>query len=268
MAAVSNAGDGQGPMTSPVDAYAVLSPSARLVAQVYGVVAPHAVGVPRITKVLARAGISLLGPPLREAEVRRCTQEVVEAGIGFKPPSPANVGVCAHPAWAVSLTSEAAKGRRLEPILGAFEATRASPRSDPYMYETLFRCYAVAGDFRNLDELIGGDPHPDDWRFLAEPLAIDLLGLLPQRHVDNALTGCLRHVIDTAGAAEPVIDACQRLASSPAIHAADTAFIEVLKRAVPGRRRPVRRIAKGGSRTQAGNDRSVGDQRRDCHAPG
>ncbi len=216
-------------MTSPVDAYAVLSPSARLVAQVYGVVAPHAVGVPRITKVLARAGISLLGPPLREAEVRRCTQEVVEAGIGFKPSGPANAGVCAHPAWAVSLTSEAAKGRRLEPILGAFEATRASPRSDPYMYETLFRCYAVAGDFRNLDELIGGDPHPDDWRFLAEPLAVDLLALLPARHIDSALTGCLRHVIDTAGAAEPVIDACGRLASSPAAHAADIAFIEVLK---------------------------------------
>ena len=211
-----------------VDAYAVLSPSARLVAQVYGVVAPHAVGVPRITRVLARAGISLLRRPLTEAEVRRCSQEIVDAGIGFKPTRPANTGVCAHPAWAVSLTGEAAKGRRLESILGAFEATRASARADPLMYETLFRCYAVAGDFGNLDELIGGEPHPDDWRFLAEPLATDVLALLPEAHLDNALAGCLRHVIDTAGAAEPVIDVCERLASAPAVHAAEIAFIQIL----------------------------------------
>lgn len=79
--------------TSPVDAYAVLSPPARLVAQVYGVVAPHTVGVPRITKVLARAGISLLRRPLTEAEIRRCSQEIVDAGIGFRPPRPANAGV-------------------------------------------------------------------------------------------------------------------------------------------------------------------------------
>ena len=216
-------------MTNAVDAYAVLSPSARLVAQVYGVVAPHGVGVPRVTKVLARAGISLLRRPLTEAEVRRCSQEIVNAGIGLKPPRPANTGVRTHPAWAVSLTSEAAKGRRLEPILSAFEATRTGPRTDPFMYETLFRCYAVAGDYGNLDELIGGEPHADDWRFLAEPLAVDILARLPAGHIDNALTGCLRHVIDTAGAAEPVIDACKRLASTPARHAPDIALIEILK---------------------------------------
>ena len=215
--------------TNPVDAYAVLSPPARLVAQVYGVVAPHTVGVPRITKVLARTGISLLRRPLTEAEVRRCSQEIVDAGIGFRPPRPANAGVCARPEWAVSLTCEAAQGNRLEPILAAFEATRPSPRSDPFMYETLFRCYVVAGDFDNLDELMGRERHPDDWRFLAEPLAVDLLARLPTGHVDSALAGCLRHVTETAGAAEPVIDACGNLATTPAVHAAEIAFIEILK---------------------------------------
>ena len=222
-------GDGQALMASPVDAYAVLSPPARLVAQVYGVVAPHTVGVPRITKVLARAGISLLRRPLTEAEVRRCSQEIVDAGIGFRPARPAKAGICARPEWTVSLTSEAAQGGRLEPILGAFEATRASPRTDPFMYETLFRCYVVAGDFRNLDELIGGEAQPEDWRFLAEPLAVDVLARLPEDHVDKALSGCLRHVTETAGAAQPVIDACRHLANSPAVHAAEIALIEILK---------------------------------------
>ena len=216
-------------MTSAVDAYAALSPSARLVAQVYGVLAPHTLGAPRVTRVLARAATSLMRRPLTEAEVRRCVQDIVDAGIGFRPARPARAGVRAAPRWAVSLTAEAARGGRLEPILGAFEATGASPRSDPHMHETLFRCYAVAGDFRRLDELTGGQPDPEDWRFLAEPLATDVLARLPADHVDDALAVCLRHVIEAAGAAEPVIDACRRFASAPAVHAADIAFIQVLK---------------------------------------
>ena len=216
-------------MSKPTDLYAALSPAARLVAQAYGVVAPHPMGVARTTKVMANAGVRLLGRRVTEAEIRRGNQEIIDAGIGFKPVRPANSGVGAARHWAVLLTSEAQREGRLGPILSAFEVTRTGPRSDPYMYETLFRCYVVDGDFENLDELIGSERFVDDWRFLAEPLATDILARLPRRHIDQALAGCLREVIETASPAEPVIAACPRFASGPEVHVADIAFIRVLQ---------------------------------------
>ena len=216
-------------MSKSTDLYAALSPAARLVAQAYGVVAPHPMGVPRTTKVLATAGVRLLGRRVTEAEIRRCNQEIIDAGIGFKPVRPVNSGVCAARHWAVLLTSEAHREGRLEPILSAFEVTRTGPRSDPYIYETLFRCYVVDGDFANLDGLVGNEFLVDDWRFLAEPLAHDILARLPKRHIDHALAGCLREVMGTASSAEPVIAACRRFATAPEVHVADIAFIRVLQ---------------------------------------
>ena len=216
-------------MPAPADLYAALSPAARLVAQVYGVVAPHPMGVARTRRVLARARVRLLGRQLNEADIRRCNHEIINAGLGFKPVRPANSGICAAPRWALRLTGKAQQEGRLESVLAAFEETRPGPQADSFMYETLFRCYVVAGDFENLDELIGNERLVDDWRFLAEPLAIDILARIPRRHIDDALAGCLRHAIDTTAPSEPVIAACRRLASDPGVHATDIAFIHVLQ---------------------------------------
>ena len=46
-------------MTEP-GAYAALTPAARLVAQAYGVVAPHGMGAARTARVLSQAGVTLL----------------------------------------------------------------------------------------------------------------------------------------------------------------------------------------------------------------
>ena len=216
-------------MNRQATVYAALSPSARLVAQVYGVVAPHALSVGRVARMLAGADIRLLRRSLSEAEVRRCNAEIVDAGIGFRPDGRANAGICAAPDWAVSLTSEAVQANHLARILKAFESTRRHIGADVHIYEMLFRCYVVAGDFRNLDGLIGNEASVDEWRFLAEPLAVDALAGLPARHIDAALAGCLRHAADMLAVAEPVIDACRRLASSPEVHAADIAYLHILR---------------------------------------
>ena len=216
-------------MTSQANNYAALSPSARLVAQVYGVVAPHPLSVARVARMLAQAEIRLLRRAMSEAEVRRCNREIVDAGIGFRPEGRTNAGICAAPDWAVSLTSEAVEAKHLGRILNAFENTRRHIGADVHIYEMLFRCYVVAGDFRNLDGLIGNEASVDEWRFLAAPLAVDVLARLPARHIDSALAGCLRHAADTASPPEPVIDACRRFASGPEVHAGDIAFVHVLK---------------------------------------
>ena len=218
-------------LNAPVDAdpYAALSPGARLVAQAYGVVAPHGIGVSRTARVLAKASVDLLGRSLTQADVRRANDELIGAGIGCRPPSP-NVGVAATRPWAVALALRAQHEGRLAKILAAFQATRPGPGIDRYMFQTLFRCYVIRRDFGNLDALLEGDKGSvDQWRFLAEPLAVDVLETLPERYVDPALTGCLRHTIDIGAAPEPAIDACHRLALHPERHAADIAYIRILQ---------------------------------------
>ena len=214
--------------TDPSDPYAALSPAARLVAQVYGVVAPHGMGVTRTARVLSQAGVTLLGRHLTQGEIRGANSEIIDAGIGFRPGG-GNGGVRAANRWAVALASQALSEGRLQTIMDAFKATRPGPGADKYMVETFFRCYVIGGDFDNLDQLLEGDEDSvDEWRFLAEPLAVDVLAKLPARHIERALKGCLRQVIDTAAPSEPVIAACQRLSSHPEVHAADIAFIHIL----------------------------------------
>ena len=81
---------------------------------------------------------------------------------------------------------------------------------------------------RSLPGLPGGNGSTDEWGFLAEPPAVDLLETLPSRYIDRALAGCLRHVIHLVSPPEPVIAAC-RLSSHPELHAADIAYIHILQ---------------------------------------
>ena len=216
-------------LNAPTDAYAALSPGARLVAQAYGVVAPHGIGVNRTARILALASVELLGRNLTQADVRRANDELINTGIGTRPQSP-NIGVAATRNWAVKLAVKAQQEGRLTKILDAFQATRPNPGVDRYLFETLFRCYAVCGDFGNLDELLEGEESAEyEWRFLAEPLAVDVLATLPDRYIDDALAGCLRHTLDIGAPPEPVIHACHRFSMDPARHAADMAYIRILQ---------------------------------------
>ena len=163
-------------------------------------------------------------------EIRVANSEIIAAGVGFRPGGGAKTGVCAADRWAVALAVKAQQESRLRKILDAFEATRSSLGADRYIFETLFRCYVIDGDFDDLDQLLEGDEvSVDEWRFLAEPLAADVLAKLPARHIDRALKGCLRQVIDTAAPPEPVIAACQRLSLHPEVHADDIAYIRILQ---------------------------------------
>ena len=214
---------------SIVEAYAALSPAARLVAQVYGVVAPHGLGVGRTTRILSRAGVTLLDRQLTEREVRQANEELIKAGVALRP-GPRNVGVCASSRWATVLAIHARHDGRIRNILDAFSATRPNPGVDRYVFHTAFRCYVIAGDFDSLDALLDGDDGSrDEWGFLAQSPAVDLLETLPPHHIDRALSGCLRHVIHFASPPEPVIAACRRLSSHPELHAADIAYIRILQ---------------------------------------
>ena len=215
------------PVPSTVDSYAALSPAARLVAEAYGVIAPYAMGVTRIANVLSQAKVKFANRALAVEQIRQCNHELLDAGICLRH---AQEGVRAAPHWALSLTRNAHAAHRLLPIMTAFRSVHGRLwYDDPDEREMLFRCYVVAGDFNRLEALIGGAPTADHWRLLAEPLAIDILEALPERHVENALSGCLRHVYDTAAPSEPVIEICERLSSEPHVHAPEIAFVRLLQ---------------------------------------
>ena len=191
-------------------------------------VAPHGIGVGRTTNILSRAGVTLLDRRLTEREVRQANEELIRAGIALRPGAP-NVGVCASHEWGTVLALHARHDGRIRNILDAFSATRPNPGADRYVFHTLFHCYVIGGDFDNLDALLEGDDgSTDEWGFLAEPPAVDLLETLPSRYIDRALAGCLRHVIHLVSPPERVIAAC-RLSSHPELHAADIAYIHILQ---------------------------------------
>ena len=217
------------PALSEQESYAALSPVARLVAQTYGVLAPHGLGVQRTARILSHAGVRLLGRRLSQPDVRQANDELVAAGIAFRPQPPQG-GVCASRRWAVSLATLAWQEGRLESILDAFDATRRQPGADRHLFATHFRCRVIVGAYDGLDAMLEEHGHaPDAWGFLADPLAVDVLERLPERYIDGALSACLREVIDTAAPPEPVIAACGRLSTHPEAHAAQIAFIRVLQ---------------------------------------
>ena len=214
---------------SGIDGYAALAPAEKLVAQIYGVIAPQPVGVKRARRIASQAGNPLTEKRLNEADIRSANSKLIAAGIAMRPEVAGNGGVCATPHWTVDLTRHALADGRLQNILAAFEATRSGYGAEPSRYHILCRCFLVSGEFDQLEKLTGGDVPAQVWRLFAEPLAIHILQTLPERYRDPALAGCLRHVIDTAADPEPVFRCWQRLTGRPERHAADVAFIHILQ---------------------------------------
>ena len=191
------------------DAYAELSPAARLVAQVCGVAFPSWLRQAHAVRLLRQAEVRLLGRYLNAEQVRRGKDELLEARV-LKADSP---GYRVDPAWALPMTRAAYEEGRLEPLLRAYLADPPSGTwYEPLSDEPLLRGYLVAGRFDKLDALveeIEAADAPLDWAFLAEPLQTDLLRTLPQRHQSAALASCLRHAVDAAAPADALLALCK-----------------------------------------------------------
>ena len=191
------------------DAYAELSPAARLVAQVCGVAYPSWLRQTHAVRLLRQAGVRLLGRYVNSEQVRQGKDELLAARM-LRADSP---GYRVQPEWALPLTRAAhAEGH----LVGLLRAYLADPPSrtwyEPLSDEPLLRGYLVAGRFDQLDALveeIEAAEAPVDWAFLAEPLQADLLRALPSRHRGAALASCLRHVVDEAAPADPLLALCR-----------------------------------------------------------
>ena len=212
-------------MPSVADPYAKLSPAARLVAQAYGVVAPHAMRLQRTQNLLATANVKLSGQALTAKEIETSHTELTRAKLLERD----KFAFSAAPEWALPLTRIAHEERHLEPLLRAYEAIQAKEWHQPVEDTALLRGYLVAGNEARVNDLADDDYGDLDWSFLAEPLAEDLLARVAQRHRDDALAACLDRVIHVAAPADPVIDVCLKLSAAPWRHAPNIAFVRVLQ---------------------------------------
>ena len=211
-----------------LDRYNALSPVARVVAQVYGVAAPRPLTINRIQRLLRVANRRVDGRFVTVDQVRRASSELVKGGLLEEDP---RTGRTMSDGYALSCTGIAHGEGNLGVIVQGLERTRQQRRRYYYDHdedEMRFRCCLVAADFNGLSDIF--DEHePMPWGMLADPLRADLIEALPAGYVAPALTGCLDRTINAALQPEPLIAFCQAKSPTPALHAADIAFVRILQ---------------------------------------
>ena len=211
-----------------LDRYNALSPVARVVAQVYGVAAPKPLTINRIQRLLRVANRRVDGRFVTVDQVRRASGELAKGGLLEEDP---REGRAMSDGYALSCAGIAHGEGNLDAIVRGLERTRQQRRRYYYDHdedEMRFRCCLVAADFNGLRDIF--DDHEQmPWGMLADPLRADLIDTLPADYVAPALTGCLDRTINAALQPEPLIAFCQAQSPTPALHAADIAFVRVLQ---------------------------------------
>ena len=211
------------------DTYETLSPVAKLVALVYGVVYPSSATTARVAAMLASAGFDSGGRRVRNTHAKAAGEELLKAKLLYH--TQAKRELRAMSSWAPWLTLEAFRNRSLNRIMDAFDHEQPSYwryYNDPARTAMQLRCFAVARRFKDIDKNFP-DIRADDWRFLAEPGVAELLPTLPSKYLVSAFAGCLSQVIETLAPPDPIIDACYKLTSDLSPHLAEIAFVRILQ---------------------------------------
>ena len=211
-----------------LDRYNALSAVARLVAQAYGVAAPKPLTVNRVQRLLRIANRRVDRRFVTVDQARRASGELAKAGLLAED---SGEGRTMSDGCALSFTGIAHGEGNLNAIVQGLERTRQQRRRYYYDHdedEMRFRCCLVAADFKGLSDIF--DEYEEmPWGMLADPLRADLIEALPVGYVGPALTGCLDRTINAAVQPEPLIAFCQAKSPTPALHAADIAFLRILQ---------------------------------------
>ena len=209
--------------------YRRLKLPARLVAMACGVTYPHALTPTQLANLLAQAGFR--DRDRRRIHYRRYRSSIdalVEAGIVYETTD--RKKLIASEDWAPWLTLQAFRDRKLAPI------ERAHREEFPPYWNRMeyaesvmkLRCHTVAGRFDRIDRELG-DIEEDEWRWLARPGVAHLLAKLPEKYADDAFSGCLNEVVQTAEPPEAIFEVYGKCGAARARYAAGIAFIHVLR---------------------------------------
>ena len=219
------------PRVEPPDLRAqhdALAEEERLTALVAGVVGPVPYEARDLARMLRNADVRVGKRHVTVATVEQACGALLRRGVLFE--LRGRDQVVAAPAWAPWLTLEAQRVDLLERLWAAFQAERVPYywhyREQQAQRDTVRLRYAtVTGRF----DLVSGTIEPESWAFLAQPGALALLGLLPERYREMALRGCLSEAVNLAVDPDPVIAACREHARDLEPYAADIAMIRVLQ---------------------------------------
>ena len=209
--------------------YHSLTPVARLVAMACGVVYPHALTRTQLGKVLRRTKFRHGGRTIVHNRVHKASFEPgIAAGVICE--TGRRGKLIASGDWAPWLTAQAFRERRLEGIESAFR--REFPpywaRMDYADNEMRLRCHTVAGRFDRIGRELG-DIDGDEWRWLARPGVANLLPRLPEKYAEQAFSACFAEAVLTAAPPEPILEAYGESRADRSRHAAEVAFIHVLR---------------------------------------
>lgn len=216
------------PPNAHADTYSRLSPAAKLVAQLYGIAAPAALGVTVVHRLLARADYRVSGRRVTNKDVIRCNADLVDAGIADRVAD--ETAVLAVGEWVLPLNRIAYLEGNLSRLLTVVDAELSYYGFGARLEERSLRAHLVVGDAAKVAELLRWQSLPTGfWRFLAEPWQGDLVPLLPESARADAVRDCLGHVIQTAAPAEQVVAAALASLEGRRRHTAEAAFIRVLQ---------------------------------------
>ena len=210
------------------DVYERLTPTARLVAQLYGVAAPTPIASALAQRILDRARLRIDRRPVFSQEIRRCNADLEKAGVVRR--GSVESPVVAAREWVIPLTRAADRDGNLEHLLNGIRSGISYWRYGDGFEDKLIRARLVEGDTAAVQALVGRVYMPRGyWRFIAAPWAEELFSALPASLRPTALRDCVSHVLETAAPAESVIAVAMENPETRLTLTPEAAFIRVLQ---------------------------------------
>ncbi len=205
--------------------FETLSPEARLVAMAFGVVHPHRASDGEMAQLLADAGFEHGGKASKPYQYLQPCKDALDAGLLREPFTHKIAAVSECAPW---LAVEAFRQGKLERIEAAWREENAYSFWSNDRRAMTFRCNVVAGRWDD-DEEFAECAEPGKWRWLAHPGAEGLLATLPESILSDVSSSVVGHVVATATAPDPILEACRKRVAEIPERVADEAFVRILQ---------------------------------------
>ena len=220
------------PLQQAFAAYTSLQPSAKVIAQIYGVVYPNVLTRQETIAILGQ--LNLTDSSFRQQPfLTNMNKEIVSSGIGHRfKGGRFDRQVSIDPDWELRLTIAARDEGSLSIISNAYlKIAEQQWRKDATGVRLMrHKALTTLGRFDELERLDNDDRIPTwFWNFLIDPEGSEILLNLPERFIDPAIAGCLDACIERLVPPQRFIELADSRASRSEIHATEIAYIRILQ---------------------------------------
>ena len=216
-------------MTDPYATFKDLSHLGQIAAMALGVVHPFGLSRTQLWDLLRRARIERRRRTIPKSTCGTVLRELRAAGIAYSASPAGQTAVLGS--WAVWLTEQALRKNQLHRFQRAFEPDLPSYWAYDVggsRREMKLKNHTVAGRFDWIESELGF-VKSEEWLWVMEPGAEHLLATLPSPYADGAFTAGFDLAQLTAAPAAPVLAAFAAGHVDRARHAADAAYLYLLR---------------------------------------